>query len=323
MNALNQEQLVVILKASGKFAAPKAPAKQRTVRACDFRTAGRLSNENARSLTAIHETFARRLASALDAYLGTGLAVKMLSLDQMPVKEHIAAIPPLSYIAPFSLDTMPSTMIMECDIELVFPIIELLLGGTGGTVSGVRELSEIEEEIMQEVTALIARQAENAYRMPQMSLVANRRIKSSMLQQYCPPNEKVTLAKFEIEIAGVTGMLQLVFPSSFVAVLIKQIKLDQPQRRSGLRYFPTPGIRERILDCDVMLAAGVPRMKIAVRDLIALQPGCVVKLRAPVRSPGMLTVEGMEIFEAVPVRNGSQKAAQLGRRVQPTSWGKE
>jgi hypothetical protein len=31
----------------------------------------------------------------------------------------------------------------------------------------------------------------------------------------------------------------------------------------------------------------------------------------------MMTVEGMEMFEAAPVRNGSQKAAQIGRRVQP------
>jgi flagellar motor switch protein FliM len=301
----------------------KKSGKQRVVNPCDFRSAGRLSNENARSLTALHETFARRVVSALDAYLGTGLAIKLNSLEQHTIQDHIAGIPPLSYIVPFSLSTMPSNVIMECDIDLVFPIIELLLGGTGTSVSGARELSEIEEEIMQDVTALIARQAENAWHIPPMSMVANRRIKSSTVQQYFPPTDKVTTAKFEMEIAGLTGMFQLVFPSAFVAVLIAQIKLDQPQRKVGVRYFPTASIRERILDCDVLVAAGVPRMKVAVRDLVALQPGCVLKLRAPVRTPGTLTAEGMEIFEAIPVRNGSQKAAQLVRRIQQTSWGRE
>jgi flagellar motor switch protein FliM len=249
--------------------------------------------------------------------------MKLLTLDQFPVREHIASIPPLSYIVPFSLEASPSNVILECDIDLVFPLIELLLGGTGTSAPGVRELSEIEEEIMQDVTSVIARQAENTWHMPHMSLTANRRIKPSLVEQYCPPNDKVTIAKFEIEIAGATGTLQLVFPSSFVAILINKIKQDQPQRKSGLRYFPTASIRERILDCDVMVAAGVPRMKVAVRDLIALQPGCVLKLRAPVRIPGMLSAEGMEMFEAVPVRNGSQKAAQLVRRVQPSGWGRE
>ena len=323
MNLLDRQRTAASHGTPAIAATRKANDAQRTVHACDFRSAGRLSNENARALSSLQEIFARRIASALDGYLGTGLAIKLQTLDQLPLKDHIAAIPPLSYIVPFSLGTTPSTMILECDVDLVFPIIELLLGGTGTSAPGARELSEIEEEIMQDVTSLYARQAESAWRLPPMSLVANRRIKSTLLQQYCPPNDKLTTAKFEMEIGGATGTFQLAFPSSFVAVLIKQIKEDQPQKKSGLRYFPTASIRERILDCDVVVAAGVPRMKVAVRDLIALQPGCVLKLRAPVRNPGMLTAEGMEIFEAIPVRNGSQKAAQLVRRVQPTSWGRE
>ena len=90
-----------------------------------------------------------------------------------------------------------------------------------------------------------------------------------------------------------------------------------------MKYFPTATIRERILDCDVAVAADLPSMKVSVRDLVGLQPGCVLKLRAPVRTPGMLTVGGREIFEANPVRNGAQKAAQVGRRVQLTGWGKD
>ena len=301
----------------------KKGSKHKSVQACDFRSAGRLSNENARALTSLHETFARLVVTALDAFLGTGLAIKLQSLEQLPLKDLVAAIPALTYIVPFSLSTMPSTMLLECDIDVVFPIIELLLGGNGASVSTARELSEIEEEIMQDVTSLIARQAEGAWHLAHMSLVANRRIKPSLVQQYCPAGDKVTLARFEVEIAGIVGSFQLVFPSSFVAVLIAQVKLDQPQRKGSLRHFPSASIRERILDCDVMVAAGVPRMKVAVRDLIALQPGCVLKLRAPVRMPGILTAEGMEIFEAIPVRNGSQKAAQLIRRIQPSGWGRE
>lgn len=311
------------MKDTRKPHAQKPAQKEQSVHVCDFRSAGRLSNENARALTALNETFARRLASALDAYLGTGLELKVKTLEQLPIKEHIAGIPPLSYIVPFSLDTIPSTMIMECDIGMVFPFIELLLGGSEISNPGVRDLSEIEEEIMQDVTALFARQAEGAWHIPSMSLVPNRRIKPSQLHQYCPPNEKVTSVRFEIDIAGISTSFQLVFPGAMVNALIKQLKQEEPQKKGGLRYFPAPSIRERMLDCDVVIEAGVPRVKVAVRDLIALQPGCVLKLRAPVRNPGMLTVEGLEMFEAAPVRNGSQKAAQLGRRIQPANWRRE
>ena len=296
-------------------------AKERTIYSCNFRSAGRLSNENARSLTSIHETFARHLATALDAYLGSGLEVKLSGLDQFPVRDHIAALPPLTYIVPFSLNTIPSTMIVECDISLVFPIIELLLGGTGGgSGANSRDLSEIEEEIMLDVIALIVRQAEAAWHMPANSLAAGRRVKASQLHQYCPPTEKVTCVKFDVDVSGTVGLFQLVFPTSFLNVLIQQIKLDQPQKRGSVRYFPRPSIRERILDCDVEVAAELRSLKVAVRDLVALQPGSVLKLRAPVRAPGTFTAGGYPVFEAAPVRNGAQKAAQLGRRLPSINW---
>ena len=138
----------------------------------------------------------------------------------------------------------------------------------------------------------------------------------------CPANEKGILVKFEIEVIGATGTLQVIFPASLAGILIKQNKLSQPQRKGTLRFFPTSSIRERILDCEVPVAADLQSIKVSVRDMVALQPGYVLKLRAPVRTPGMLTVGGLGIFEAMPVRNGVQKAAQVGERMQLTSWGK-
>jgi flagellar motor switch protein FliM len=322
MAAFNLEQIEAVLKDS-RAKAKGAAAKPRSVYPCNFRSAGRLSNENARLLTGVHETFARHLGSTLDVYLGTALEVKLQVVDQLPSKEHIAGIPPLDYIAPFYLGTIPSTMIVEFDINLVFPIIDLLMGGSGAGAQEDRELSEIEEEIMHEVMLLIARQAESAWHIPNASLVPNRRTKASVLHQYCPPNEKVTFVRFEVDIAGQVGSFQLVFPANFLNALIKQIKLDQPQKSGRLQSFTMPDIRERILDCDVTVAAELPTLKVAVRDLVSLQPGSVLKLRAPVQNPGLLRVEGQDIFEAMPVRTGSQKAAQLGRRIPVRNWGKE
>jgi flagellar motor switch protein FliM len=149
------------------------------------------------------------------------------------------------------------------------------------------------------------------------------RVEPAAVSGVFPINEKVTLVKFEIEVAGITGACRVAFPGALVKILIKQSNAVQPQKKGPLRFFPATDLRERILDCDVTVAADLPSIRVSVRDLIGLQPGCVLKLRAPVRTPGMLTVGGMEIFEAVPVRNGAQKAAQVGRRVQPPSWGKE
>ncbi|HEY9125659.1 MAG TPA: flagellar motor switch protein FliM, partial [Acidobacteriaceae bacterium] len=236
---------------SGKRTTQNDAEKQRNVVNCNFRSASRLSNENARALTSIHETYARHLASTLDAYLGTGIEVKLSGLEQLPIKEHIAGIPALTYIMPFSLNTTPGATIVECDISMVFPIVDLLLGGSGVAGNGQRELSEIEEEIMHDVVQLLVKQAESTWRLQDMPLKLNRRVKSSVLHQYCPPNEKVTCAKFEIDIAGNIGSFKLVFPAAFLNILLLKFKEDQPQKKSSMRFFPKPSIRERILDCDI------------------------------------------------------------------------
>jgi flagellar motor switch protein FliM len=293
--------------------------KPQSVQPCNFRSAGRLSNEHARALTAIHETFSRNFACTLAAYVGADLNVKLLAVDQVAVRDYAASVPAFSYIASFSLSTASSTLILQCDGDLILPIIDLLLGGRGISPAEPRELSELEEEIMQDLMTLIARQTEKAWGLPDSPLSVAARIEPAELDHVFPANEKATLAKFELEIAGITGTFQLIFPGSLVNVLIKQSKAGQPQKRSALRFFPAMSIRERILDCDVTVAADLPSMRVSVRDLIGLQPGCVLKFRAPVRTPGMLTVGGLPIFEVVPVRNGTQKAAQVGRRVAPTS----
>jgi flagellar motor switch protein FliM len=306
----------------GNLRNQQSSKKNRSIHNLDFRLAGRLSNEDARSLTLLHESFARNLSIALDAYLRTGLEVKLESLDRLPIKEHVASVASSTYIAPFSLASIPCVIVVEYDMGLVSPIIDLLMGGKGTERSGERELSEIDEEILQEVLQLIVRRAETAWRLPDLSLVAGRRIKPHVLHQSFPPNEKVNVVRFQIEIAGTSGYFQLVFPAAFAGALIKTVKEDHPQRKGAVRYFPTPPLRERILDCDMDVVAELAGLRVSARDLIALQPGSILKLRAPVNSPGMLTAGGRGLFEATPVRNGSQRAAQIGRRATTANWKK-
>ncbi len=323
MSVLSQEEIDVMVKAARSGGPQGSGARARSVHTCNFRSAGRLSNENARSLTALHETFARNLTNVLDAYLGASLEVKLLSLDQLAIEDYIAGVAATSYIVPFSLNTVQSAVMMESEIGLVFPIIDLLAGGTGTDLEGGRELTEIDEEIMQSVVSVIARQVERAWQPMDVSLSPNHCIKSSVLHQYFPPNERVLLLMFEIDVKGTTGSFNMVSPTSFAGILTRQVKANQLRKRGRVRFFPRPNIRDRILDCDVLVSSDLPSIRVKVRDLVALEPGHVLRLRAPVKTPGMLTVEGCDLFEAIPVRNGSQKAAQLGQRTRPALWSKE
>jgi len=302
--------------ASPPSAPEKTTAKERAVYNCNFRMAGRLSNEDVRSLTAIHEVFTHRIANALDEHFGSGAAVKLGTLDQLTVKDHVAEVPALCYIVPFA----SGTMTMELSLDLVFPIIEMLMGGTGGARAADRDLSEIEEEVIQDVVLLIARHLEAVWAIPDFTLTSGKRIKPDQMFQTLRPTEKLAVLRFEVTLGVASGSLNVTLAKPALELLLRRIKENQTQAKPKVWSFPAPPLRERILDCETEVTAELPELRVSVRDLVTLQPGSVLKLRAPVRIPGMLTAGGRGMFEAVPVRSGTQRAAQLGHRAAQTEW---
>jgi flagellar motor switch protein FliM len=219
---------------------------------------------------------------------------------------------------------MESNLLIEMDIRLIFPIIDLLLGGAGTTASDeVRELTEIDEEIMESITALVIKEVDRSWRALNLSLTPGHCIKPALIAQIYPANEKLVLLMFEMTVGASTGSFKIVLPTSFVGFLLRHLKAAQSKKISSLRQLPNPSLRERMLDCDFTVAVEITEMRVLVKDLIDLKPGMILKLKSPVKNPGRLTVEGVDIFEALPVRNGNLKAAQLSGRSQEPAAKKE
>jgi flagellar motor switch protein FliM len=298
--------------------------RERTIHSCNFRYAGRLSNENARALTAMHEKFALNVTNSLEVYLGTSIRLKMLSLEQLALQAYISSIAPNTYLLPCALNVMESSFLMEMDIRLIFPIIDLLLGGAGTTASDEpRDLTEIDEEIMEIITTLIVKEVDRSWRVLNLSLTPGHCMKPAQITQIYPANEKLVLLMFEMTVGATTGSFKIVLPTSFVGFLLRHMKAAQSKKISILRHLPNPSLRERILDCEFNVAVDITQMRVLVKDLIDLKPGMILKMKAPVKNPGRLTVEGVDIFEALPVRNGTLKAAQLSCRSQEPAATKE
>ena len=301
----------------------RAPERERAVQPCNFRSAGRLSNESARALRTLHESLARNLMNTLDVYLGTALEVKLRSLEQMTMEEYRAVLAPAGYILPCTLAPASHTLLLEMDPALLYTMIDLLLGGFGATVDDSRELTEIDEEILQGAIALIAQQIERSWQAIGVSVTPGSSVRPSMVHKLFPPTEKVLLVKFDIGIAGVTGLLQVAFPASVGGHLVRNIKADPTSTRGQVRYFPRLPLAERILECQFTLAGGLPEVRVPVRELAALSVGTVFRLGAPVESSGRLLLEGKDFFEAVPVRSGKRKAVELLAPLITANWAQE
>ena len=308
---------------AGAGAVVSSEQEGHVVHSCNFRYAGRLSNENARTLTSLHEKLALNVSNALQLYLGASLVrLKLVSLEQKSMQDYLKDIASSSFLVPCALNVLQSKMLMHMDNSLVFPMIDLLLGGTGAAGEATRELTDIDEDIMESVSSLIVQQIERTWSSLNLTLSLGRAIKSTAVPQVFA-NEKLVLLIFEFEVGEIRGPFTLVLPTSFVGFLLRHLKVSQTQKALGLRTGPEPTLRQRMLDCRFQVAADIPQMRVGVRGLVGLAPGMILKLNTAVKASGKLTVENIDIYEALPVRSGTSKAAQVVARLTEPALNKE
>ena len=283
-----------------------------TVVACNFRSAGRLSNDSTRHLRLLHETFARNAAHSLDLFLGSPIELKLVRVEQTGSRELIASLQAGSYLVPFSLAPLQGRALARFAGALLFPLLDLLLGGNGDPDDSARELTELDEELIRSVTELLGTQLERAWKACQVALSPLPSIKPALVGQLFAAEELVAVVHFEMTVATTTGAFELVLPMAFSSALIRASQSEATRRgpkktASGLR------LRDRLLDCTMLLSTELSDLSISVGDLVALQPGDVVNLHAPITAPVKLKVEDHPLFDVTPVRHGQRKTAQLER----------
>ncbi len=299
------------------------PMEQRSIQPCNFRSAGRLSNESARTLKTLHEALARNLMNTLDVYLGTALDIKLHSLEQLSMDDYRATLQTSGYVLPCALAPASHTLLIEINAALLYAMIDLLLGGTGGALEDAREFTEIDEEIAQGVAALVAQQVERAWQPIGVSVAPGAAVRPAMVHKLFPPTEKVLIVRFDVALAGIAGSLHIAFPASVGGHLVRNIKADPAAARGPIRFFPRLPLEERILDCRFTLSGGLPEVRVPVRELAALAVGAVFRLGAPVEATGRLALEGKQFFEAVPVRSGKNKAVELIAALPQATWAED
>ena len=292
----------------------KGSSKEPSILPCNFRSAGRLSNESGRTLTTLHELLARNLTNSLDVYFGTGLEVRLIDLEQLTMEDFRARCASAGYMMPCTTQPSSATILIEMDSALMFTAIDLLLGGTGGDQGIVtRDLTEIDEEILEDVCGVIAAQVERVWQPVGVTVSPQKCIKANLAYRSFSSTEKIHRIRFEVNAAGLTGLLHLALPASLSSHIVRNVRVDQVGAKSGSKWHPRETLEQRMLNCDVALSGELPDLTVSVRDLARIEVGSVLTLSAPVSQPGWLKLEGRAYYEAVPVGQGNSKAMQLLR----------
>src|SRR6202162_6085751 len=97
----------------------------------DFRRPDRIAKDQLRAIHLLHENFARSLAASLSAFLRAYVAVNLVSVEQLSFLEFSQCLPSPSCIISLGMRPYDGNSLLEINPSLVFPILEMLLGGSG------------------------------------------------------------------------------------------------------------------------------------------------------------------------------------------------
>lgn len=311
-NELNQEEIDAMVRAARSGGRAEAgPEKAPKVEPWDVHRAGQIGREQLLAITQIHEGFARSLTQALGTYLRVVFAAALVSAEHLTYREFTQRIPETTYLAACRLEPMGVNGALQLDLKVAFPIIDLLLGGEGKGVAAAREITEIEQQIVESVARIVCRELGAAWQAVDLQVSFAKRMESGEAQRLMPADEKILSLSFEVTMLEVRGGLNLAVPVSLSHALLRKISAAWSASRSRGPSEWRERLQRRLLECPFRVELGVNDLSASVSELTQMAPGTLLPLHRSAVRPASLLVAGVELFGAMPSRSGDIRSAQV------------
>jgi flagellar motor switch protein FliM len=311
-HALNKEETDVRGRSAHTSEGAKSrPGKEPKVEPWDVRRVGQIGGEQLKAITQLHEGFASTLTHALGAYLRVAFNASLVSAEYLTYREFLERIPETTYLASCKLEPMGVNGVLQLDLRVIFPIVDLLLGGQGKGLSTTRESTEIEEQIVESVAGIVFRELGAAWQAVNLKVGFEQRMETAEAQRLLLPEEKILFLSFEIAMLEVRGELNLAVPVSVSHALLRKISAEWNDRRPRSHGEWRERLKRRLLGCPFSVELRVKELRAAVGELSHLIPGQLLALRRSATQPASLLVAGVEMFRAEPARSGDTRAAHV------------
>jgi len=218
------ELLTTINSGHSKPESFKPAEKNQTLKIYDFKRPDKISREQIRTISIIHETFARLTTTSLSALLRSMIHIHVASVDQLTYEEFIRSIPSPATLAVISMDPIKGSAVLEIDPAITFSIIDRLLGGPGEGKNFQHELTDIESFVMEGVIVRILGNMRAAWNgvidlQPRLCQIET----NPQFAQIAPPTEMVLLITLETKVGNVEGMINVCIPYLTLEPIISRL----------------------------------------------------------------------------------------------------
>jgi len=312
---LKQNEIDALFQAARSSTPEAGPAEVKT-RAVpyNFSSAGQISTEQLRAISMLNDLFARNLTHNLTAWLRTRFQVNLVSAEQIQFNEFLLRIPEISYVASVRLEPLGALSVLQLDLALAPPIIDLLLGGEGKE-GALRELTDIEEAILGSVVEIICRELTAAWQPVGLSFNFERRQMQTQVARIMSVTEKTLCLSFEIRMPHSSGLLNLAFPAVVANTILRRLTSDwgRTRRHAGETRARMEAAARRIRFGGSLQ---LPTVRVPASEIESLEVGSVLRFDMPANTLPVWQVAGQQLFDAQAMRHGLHRGARIERSLE-------
>lgn len=289
VDVLSQNEIDALLAAlsSGEMDAEelKKEETQRKVSSYDFKRAVRFSKDHLRSLTRIHENFARFLTTYFSAQLRTFVQISVVDVEQLPYEEFIRSIPKMTILNVFTAEPLEGRMVLEVHPNVAYAMLDRLLGGQGSAPSKINALTEIETIVMERIFSRAFESMQEAWRTiidisPRMEALET----NPQFMQIVSPNETIALISLSTKIGDTTGLINLCIPHVVLEPIMPRLSVHHwfvSQKKARVPE-EVEMLEQRVSKAKLPIVAELGTSAISIKEFLGLAVGDVIALNKPV-----------------------------------------
>ncbi|MDG5470298.1 flagellar motor switch protein FliM [Jeotgalibacillus sp. ET6] len=315
---LSQNEIDALLSAisTGEMSAEeiRKEEQEKKIKVYDFKRALRFSKDQIRSLTRIHDNFARLLTTFFSAQLRTFVQINVASVDQIPYEEFIRSVPKMTILNVYEVPPLDGKILMEINPNIAYAMMDRIMGGHGSSMSKVENLTEIETKIMSNMFEKAFDSLREAWAtIAEIDPILTDFEVNPQFLQVISPNETVVVISLNTIVGETSGMINICLPHVVLEPIMPNLSVKHWMQSNKKESKPEEmdQLEKRIKKADLIISAALGSSMVAVEEFLMLEVGDVLELNHRFDEPVEVSIGGKPKFTGQPGKVGKKLAIQI------------
>jgi flagellar motor switch protein FliM len=315
-STVDADRIAALMSAAGQQRRPadgESPGtgrRPRWLRTVDFSRPTKFTTDQERRLTRAVEAYCRTASARLTAER-VPCELELLDCSQHTWSNAQAHVPPGSVIALAGVEPLGTRIVLSAENVMLIGALEALLGGQPERAPRDRKLTDIDlllirrvfETLIEALSSVFADHAGVELSVTDVDPAGE----TTYLEQ---PSEPTLALTMEARLGRASTVMVLLLPYHAVEPVLGRFS-GRDDGNDGPDQGTVEAVRAGVSRVDVTVRAEVADRVMPVHEVLALQPGDVVKLGAAAGSQVTLFAEDVPVHHARPGRSGSHRAVQV------------